>query len=137
MILDSLRLWFGRRRLMWLAPGHIFVARAQRILVLTGHRKCSRHQNRVGNGRFEGAVCLALASDVEPFRILQESSKLLFTLSQRFPLQNQEQIVVRLSDCDSPEPKLLDSMLLEQSHRIILKTFQQSWQAAGNAMEDS
>jgi hypothetical protein len=53
------------------------------------------------------------------------------------PIAESGQIVVRLSDRDRPEPKLLDSMLLEQSQRIGLETFQQSWQAAGNAMEDS
>src|SRR5271156_5694132 len=119
------------------ASGYLLLLVLSGLVVLTGHRKCGRHQNRVGNGLFEGTVCLALPPDVEPFRILQESSKLLFTLSQRFPLQNQEQIVVRLSDRNSPEPKLFDSMLLEQSQRIILKTFQQRWQAARNAMEDS
>src|ERR1700729_124891 len=96
-------------------------------LGLTEHRKCSRHQDRVGNGRFEGTVFLAFLSRFEPFRIIRESSKLQLAFRQRFPLQNQEQVVVRLSDRDSPEPKLLDSMLLEQSQRIILKTFQQSW----------
>src|SRR5580693_1755712 len=105
--------------------------------VLAKRRERSWYENRVGNRSLDRTVCLAFPADVQPFRITRESSKLLLPLSQRFPLQNQKQIVVRLSDRHSPEPELLDSMLLEQSQRIVLKAFQQSWQAAGNAMEDS
>jgi len=99
------------------------------------HRECGRDEDRVGNCCFEGTIYLALSPSIEPFRIIQESSKLPFAIGKRFPLQNQEQIVVRLSDRYSPETELLDSMFFEQSQRISLETFQQSWKAAGNAME--
>jgi hypothetical protein len=89
----------------------------RRLIVLTDRRKCSRHQDRVGNCCFDGTVFLALPSCFEPFRILQESSKFLFALSQRFPLQNQEQIIARLSNRYSPEPELFDSMFFEQPQR--------------------
>src|SRR5580704_14048729 len=105
--------------------------------VLTEHREGSWYQDRVGNRRLKRTVFLAFPPGLEPFRIGQESSKLRFALSQRSPLQNQKQIVVRVSDRDRPEPKLLDSMLLEKSQRIYLKAFQESWQPAGYAMEDS
>ena len=69
----------------------------------------------------------------DPSGKLQSSAR----AQPKIPIAESGTDVVRLSDRDIPEPKLFDSMLLEQSQRIILKTFQQSWQAAGNAMEDS
>jgi hypothetical protein len=56
---------------------------------------------------------------------------------QRFPLQNQEQIIARLSNRYSPEPELFDSMFFEQPQRIGLKPSQQSRKTTGNAMKHS
>jgi hypothetical protein len=56
----------------------------------------------------------------------------LLPFCQRFPLPHQVQIVVALPNRDGPEAELLDSVLLKQSRRVILKAFQQGRQPTGN-----
>src|SRR5207245_468663 len=117
------------------ADSALFTHQNRPFLVRRGKDRGS--EDRIADRCDQRSVLLAFTACLDPFRVALKRRESFFAFSERVPLKNVDQVLVRFANRNGPETKLPDSMFLEQPNGHRLEPFQQCWQAARKAMVDA